>query len=69
MMTKPTVEELLEKSVNRYELVNAISKRARQIVDGNPSKIKADENSKITVAALEFQDGYYKIVRDSDDKN
>ena len=32
-MVKPTVQELLTKAKNRYELVIATSKRARQIVD------------------------------------
>ena len=31
MMVKPTVAELLKKAKNRYELVIATSKRARQI--------------------------------------
>ena len=31
MMVKPTVQELLTKAKNRYELVIATSKRARQI--------------------------------------
>ena len=31
MMVKPSVQELLTKAKNRYELVIATSKRARQI--------------------------------------
>ena len=31
MMVKPTVQELLKKAKNRYELVIATAKRARQI--------------------------------------
>ena len=34
MMVKPSVSELLTKSKNRYELVIATSKRARQIAAG-----------------------------------
>lgn len=63
MMTKPTVEDLLQKSVNRYELVNAISKRARQIVNGDSPKIETKEASKITISALEFEQGHYDIVK------
>ena len=35
MMVKPTVKELLEKVDNRYELVIATAKRARQISSGD----------------------------------
>ena len=34
MMVKPTVHELLGKVTNRYELVIATSKRARQLANG-----------------------------------
>ena len=42
MMVKPSVTELLNKTSNRYELVIATSKRARQIVD----KRVAEKNAK-----------------------
>ena len=61
MIVKPSVEELLKNARNRYELAMAISKRARQIVDGAEPKVKSNENSKITVAAIEFEDNQYKI--------
>ena len=62
MITEPNVEELLKKSINRYELVVAISKRGRQIVDGKEAKVQTDEKSAITVAALEFYENKYKII-------
>lgn len=61
MIVKPSVEELLKNARNRYELAMAISKRARQIVDGAEPKVNVHENSKITVAAIEFEDNKYKI--------
>ena len=43
MMVKPTVQELLTKAKNRYELVIATSKRARQISSGAEVKTKVKE--------------------------
>ena len=40
MMIKPSVAELLEKVDNRYELVIATSKRARQIAQGAEPLVK-----------------------------
>lgn len=62
MISKPSVEELLKNVSNRYELVNAVSKRARQIVSGNPIKIETKETSKVTISSLEFAQDKYKII-------
>lgn len=35
MLNKPNPEELLTKVANRYELVNVIAKRARQLASGD----------------------------------
>ena len=43
MMIKPSVAELLEKVDNRYELVIATSKRARQIAQGAEPLVKTDD--------------------------
>lgn len=48
MMVKPTVAELLKKAKNRYELVIATSKRARQIAEGAEVKTKVKEESPVT---------------------
>lgn len=61
MLNKPTVDELLGKATNRYELTIAIAKRARQIINGDEAKIKTDEKSKVTISALELIDGKYSI--------
>ena len=49
MMVKPTVAELLKKSTNRYELVIATSKRARQIANGDKPKTDVDEESPVSI--------------------
>lgn len=61
MMVKPTVKELLQHSKNRYELVIATSKRARQIADGDTLLTKVDEKSPVTLAANEIAEGKVEI--------
>ena len=43
MMTKPTVAQLLEKVDNRYTLVIATAKRARQISTGSDVLSETDD--------------------------
>ena len=71
MMVKPSVTELLTKAENRYELVIATSKRARQIVNArneakkgekdSSNKDKTMDESAVTAAAEEIADGKVKI--------
>ncbi len=69
MIVKPTVTELLEKAKNRYELVIATSKRARQIAMGDEPLTKVKEESPVTLAANEIAEGKVTIVREEDDCN
>ncbi len=66
MITEPNVEKLLQKSKNRYELVVAVARRGRQLVDGKERKVKTDETSPITISALEFEQDKYSIHRKED---
>lgn len=70
MIVKPTVGELLTKAQNRYELVIATARRARQISeekknmtanlsDKQKSEIKLE--SAVTLAANEIAEGKVKI--------
>ena len=63
MMVKPTVQELLTKAKNRYELVIATSKRARQISNGAEVKTKVKEESAVTLAANEIAEGKINIIQ------
>ncbi len=63
MMVKPSVTELLKKADNRYELVIATSKRARQIANGDEAKTDVKEESPVTLAANEIAEGKVTIVR------
>ena len=51
MMVKPTVVELLKKTENRYSLVIATAKRARQISQGSKPMTDKDDVSPVTLAA------------------
>lgn len=62
MMVKPTVQELLKKAKNRYELVIATSRRARQIAEGAEVKTDVKEESPVTLAANEIAEGKIKII-------
>lgn len=62
MITRPTVQELLTKAKNRYELVIATSKRARQIASGAEVRTKVKEESPVTLAANEIAENKVEIV-------
>ena len=61
MMVRPSVTDLLQLAENRYVLVVATAKRARQIVSGSPILTKAKEESAVTLAANEIAEGKVKI--------
>ena len=62
MIIKPTVQDLLKKAKNRYELVIATSKRARQIAAGADVKTTVKEESPVTLAANEIAEGKVEIL-------
>lgn len=61
MMVKPTVTELLKKVDNRFKLVVATSKRARQIADGKQVLTNVKEESPVTLAANEIAEGKVEV--------
>jgi len=61
MMTKPSVAELLEKVDNRYLLVIATAKRARQIAAGSEVLVKTDDVAPDSIAADEIEAGKVTI--------
>ena len=67
MIVKPTVTELLKKSKNRYELVIATSKRARQIAMGDKPLTRVKEESPVTIAANEIAEGKVTIEEKNED--
>lgn len=68
MIVKPTVNDLLKHAENRFALVIATSKRARQIANGDEKLIETDEASPVTIAANEINEGSVQIVENQDDE-
>lgn len=66
MIVKPSVTELLTKANNRYELVIATSRRARQIAAGDEPMTKVKEESPVTLAANEIAEGKVEIEREDE---
>lgn len=69
MMVKPTVEDLLKNVDNRFELVVATAKRARQLSKGEKALIDKEEASNVTLAADEIAAGEVKIVEEPEEEN
>ncbi len=65
MLVKPTVVELLDKAENRYSLVIATSKRARQILQGSKPMTSKDDVSSVTLAADEIEEDKVKVYDQS----
>ena len=65
MIVKPTVNELLEKADNRYELVIATARRARQIAAGAEAKTDVKEESPVTLAANEIAEDLITYTREN----
>ena len=57
MIVKPTVNELLKHIENRYALVIATSKRAREIANGDKPLVDVEDKSPVTIAADEIAEG------------
>ena len=68
MIVKPTVKELLKHAENRYSLVIATAKRARQIAKGAPVKTDVDERSVVTLAANEIAEGKIDIYEENENE-
>ena len=62
MIVKPTVNELLEHAENRFALVIATSKRAREIANGDNTLTEVEEESPVTLAANEINEGKVEII-------
>lgn len=62
MIVKPSVTDLLTKAKNRYELVIATARRARQIAEGDEPRTSVKEESPVTLAANEIAEGKVTII-------
>ena len=62
-MLHPSVNDLLKKVDSRYTLVMMISKRARQIVDGDEPLVNTDANKPVSIAIYEIHQGKIEYSR------
>ncbi|SHJ58017.1 DNA-directed RNA polymerase subunit omega [Tepidibacter formicigenes] len=52
-MLYPSINDLLTKIDNRYNLVIAVSKRARMLIDGDEKLVNIGENKPVDIATHE----------------
>lgn len=69
MIVKPTVNELLNHAENRFALVIATSKRARQIANGDKRLTNVVEESPVTLAANEINEGKIEIIEENNEED
>ena len=68
MIAEPTTKQLLRRVNNQFELVNIISKRARQLINGETALVETNEMSPVTIASLEFDEEKYDVKKDTKKK-
>lgn len=65
MLIDPPIDKLIKKAECRYELVCAVSKRSREIINHErDNKVEASQDKPISRAAKEIYEGKVQIVRD-----
>lgn len=62
-MINPTLSALLDKVDSKYSLVVAVSKRARQIVDGQKSLVESNSIKPVSIAIQEISEGKILCVK------
>lgn len=60
-MINPSIVDLLKFVDNRYSLVIASSKRARDIIDGEKALVELDSSKPLTLAINEIQEEKVEI--------
>lgn len=64
MMLYPSIDELKKKADSRYTLVIMASKRARDLIDGYPRFVEAEETAKpVSIATEEISEGQITYSR------
>ena len=64
-MLYPSINELLKKVDSRYTLVVEVSKRARELVDGDDRLVIVREEKPVSIATHEVYNDKIKYVRDA----
>lgn len=68
-MRKISIDELIDMADSRYSLVTIISKRARQIIDGQDALVRTNTLKPICVAIEEFYDKKFDAIYDEEKKS
>ena len=61
-MLNPPINELISLVDSRYSLIIAVSKRARQIIEGEELLIETDSLKPVTIATDEIYQGKYIAI-------
>lgn len=67
-MISPTINTLLHKVDSKYTLVVAVAKRARQLVDGQPSLVDINSIKPVTIAIQEIAEGKLECISGKQNK-
>lgn len=65
-MINPSIVKLLNKVDNRYSLVVATSRRARQIIDGFEPSVDKKDRKPLTIAIDEVNEGNIEVLEGQD---
>ena len=71
-MRYPALNDLIKKADNKYSLVNATAKRAREIVEGDEPLVKIKIDNPVTIATNEIAEdmvGFTRKELSEDDKD
>lgn len=61
-MINPSIVDLLKRVDNRYSLVVATSRRARQLIDGTEAQTDAKDAKPLTIAINEVNEGVINVT-------
>ncbi|MBC3887638.1 DNA-directed RNA polymerase subunit omega [Acetobacterium paludosum] len=61
-MRYPALNDLINKAGNKYSLVNATAKRAREIVEGDEPLVKIKIDNPVTIATNEIAEDMIRLA-------
>ncbi|MBC3795496.1 DNA-directed RNA polymerase subunit omega [Acetobacterium tundrae] len=61
-MRYPALNDLIKKAGNKYSLVNATAKRAREIVEGDEPLVKIKIDNPVTIATNEIAEDMIRLA-------
>ena len=65
-MINPPITALMTKVDSRYTLVIAVSKRARQLAEGQPALVECSSHKPVSIACHEILEGKVSYIRTKD---